>query len=95
MRWGEDDREAAFEGKSQSTIRHCRKVNESSLYSVPHWNYIRLYLPKGSGGFRSPKTHPKGSLWLGCFGRLYEKESGSQGFEQARSADLRSLFLAR
>jgi len=36
------------------TIRHCHEVNKSSLHSVPHWNYIRLYLPKGSGGFRSP-----------------------------------------
>ena len=26
---------------------------------MPHWNSIRLHLPKGSGGFRSPKTHPK------------------------------------
>ena len=39
-----------------SAIRHCRKVNKSSLYSVPHWNCIRLHLPKGSGGFRSPKA---------------------------------------
>ncbi|MBR6786738.1 MAG: hypothetical protein IKM26_02285, partial [Clostridia bacterium] len=26
---------------------------------------------------------PKTNLWLGCIGRLYEKESESQGFEQA------------
>ena len=42
------------------TIRHCHEVNKSSLHSVPHWNYIHLYLPKGSGGFRSPS---RGSLW--------------------------------
>ena len=36
------------------TIRHCHEVNKSSLHSVPHWNFIRLYLPKGSGEFRSP-----------------------------------------
>ena len=41
------------------TIRHCHEVNKSSLHSVPHWNYIHLYLPKGSGGFRSPS---RGSL---------------------------------
>ncbi|MBQ1945992.1 MAG: hypothetical protein II343_03590, partial [Clostridia bacterium] len=34
-------------------IRHCHEVNESSLHSVPHWNFIRLNLPKGSGEFRS------------------------------------------
>jgi len=44
------------------TIRHCHEVNKSSLHSVPHWNYIHLYLPKGSGGFRFPS---RGSL-LGC-----------------------------
>jgi len=70
---GGDVREAALEGKSQSTIRHCRKVNERSLYSVPHWNFIRLYLPKGSGGFRSPKTHPKASLLVDLFRQAYQK----------------------
>ena len=40
-----------------------------------------------------PKTHPKTNLWLACFGGLYEKESESQGFEQAQSTDLHSLFL--
>ena len=45
------------------TVRHCREVNESSLHSVPHWNFIRLYLPKSSGVFRSPS---RGSLSRDC-----------------------------
>ena len=60
---------------------------------MPHWNFIHLSLPKGSGGFRSPKTHPKGSFWLTWVGRLIEKESGFHGCEQARPDGLRSLFL--
>ncbi|MBQ4553401.1 MAG: hypothetical protein IJA59_10680, partial [Clostridia bacterium] len=32
-----------------------------------------------------PRAPPKTSLGLGCFGRLYEKESDISGCEQARS----------
>ncbi|MBQ1945856.1 MAG: hypothetical protein II343_02895, partial [Clostridia bacterium] len=59
------------------------------LHSVPHWNSIRLYLPKGSGGFRSPKTN----LWLACFGRLYEKESETLIWQAILPIIVPALFL--
>ena len=43
--------------------------------------------------FEGKSLPRKPIFWLTCFGRLYEKERESRGFEQARSDDLLSLFL--
>ena len=83
-----------MEGQSQSTIRHCRKVNKSSLYSVPHWNYIRLHLPKGSGGFRSPKPHPKTDLLVGLYRQAIRKRVWNLDCKQACPPSSRPLFLS-
>ena len=64
--YGGDDREAAFKVKAppkRPQFGIVVQLRWCLLHSVPHWNFIRLYLPKGSGGFRSPKTN----LWLACF----------------------------
>ena len=55
----------------------------------------------GEGNVRGTAFKVKASLelprkpvfGLACFGRLYEKESGFHGCEQARPDGLRSLFL--
>ena len=59
------------------------------------------FSPDRKGDVRGTAFKVKASLelprkpifWLACFGRLYEKESGFHGCEQARPDGLRSLFL--